>query len=288
VTRNGPHPRPVTCLGCGHHFPDAEYVEPYAGGASVALSLLFEDYASHVHINDINVSVHAFWQAVLEQTDDLCALIADTEISIDEWRRQRDVQAQAADADPLALAFSTFVLNRTNRSGIIGGGIIGGQDQTGPWKLDARYNRPELVRRIRKVARFRDRITLTRRDAVEQLAEWTDETRRAVIYLDPPYYRKGDSLYEDFYSHHHHVEVARIVKRLKAWWLVSYDAARPIFEMYSKVRSIRYELGHTAREAYQGFEVMFFSPDLIIPNTPSPAGISMDDVLRSRQRSFAV
>lgn len=264
-----------------------EYVEPYAGGASVALSLLYEDYASHVHINDINRSVHAFWSAVLNDTDALCARITRTQLSVREWRRQRAVQA--ADApDPIDLAFSTFVLNRTNRSGIIAnGGIIGGLDQSGPWKLDARYNVDELVRRIRKVARFRDRITLTNDDAADMLERWTSEPSNALVYLDPPYYLKGDSLYENFYEHEHHVAIARLVRRLRARWIVSYDAAPEILDIYRSSKSLRYSLSYSARERYEGSEVMFFGPRLRAPKVETPARISPADVSKARQLAFS-
>lgn len=39
---------------------DGVYVEPYAGGASVALSLLFNEYVSKIIINDIDRSIFAF------------------------------------------------------------------------------------------------------------------------------------------------------------------------------------------------------------------------------------
>ena len=123
------------------------YVEPYAGGSAVALSLLMLEYASHVHINDLNRSVHAFWEAVLSDTDRLCARIKSKRISMAEWNRQRAIQADL-DADPLDLAYSTFFLNRTNRSGIILGGVIGGKNQDGPWKLNARFNKLDLIQRI--------------------------------------------------------------------------------------------------------------------------------------------
>ena len=171
----------------------SEYVEPYAGGASVALALLFERYASHVHINDLNRSVYAFWNAVLERTDELCDLVGRVDVTVEEWYRQREVQHQD-DSDPLVLGFSTFFLNRTSRSGIIGGGIIGGKDQTGAWKIDARYRPEDLVRRIRRIARYRSRITLTRLDAADMLRDTLPAIDSAFVYLDPPYYVKGEGL----------------------------------------------------------------------------------------------
>lgn len=255
-----------------------EYVEPYAGGASVALSLLYEDYASHVHINDIDRSVYSFWYAVLHYTDELCGRIRDTKPTVAEWHRQRTLQ-KAGDIDIIDLAFSTFMLNRVNRSGILNGGIIGGYDQRGPWKIDARYNTGDLIPRIEKVARFRTRITLTNADAVEMLAAWTDDSQDpALVYLDPPYYVKGTDLYENHYDHDDHVAVGEIVGRLTHPWIVSYDHTPEIQAIYKKRRSVSYGLNYSAQSRYEGSEMMFFSPGLVLPEAPSPANIPSDVV----------
>ncbi|MGV3721810.1 MAG: DNA adenine methylase [Actinomycetota bacterium] len=255
-----------------------EYAELYAGGASVALSLLFGEFASHIHINDLNRSVHAFWEATLNHHTDLCRRILNAEITMDEWERQRAVQASDS-PDLLDLAFSTFFLNRTNRSGIINGGVIGGKAQTGTWKLDARFNRAELVRRIEKIARFRSRITLTRLDAAEFLR--TGRTRlpsSTLVYLDPPYYVKGEGLYEHFYQHEDHVAIAGLVQNLHHPWVVSYDASPEILSMYAAVVPLNYGLHYSATERYVGKEVMFFSRGLQIPNVDSPANIPIQTV----------
>jgi DNA adenine methylase len=262
-----------------------DYVEPYAGGASVGLSLLFEDYADHIYVNDLNPGVHAFWHSVLYETDALCQLVETTAVNMQEWQRQRMVQA-APDPTRLALGFSTFFLNRTNRSGIISGGVIGGLEQEGPWTISARYNKPELVRRIRKIARYRTRITLTRLDAVAFLQRWTDASAAppAFLYLDPPYYVKGEGLYDNFYAHHDHVEVAELVRRLQHPWLVSYDAVAPLMTLYRETASLRYSLAYSAAGSSQGPEVMFYSPGLVIPTTigNSPSGVHAQQVDRAR------
>ena len=107
--------------------------------------------------------------------------------------QKRVLDNAAADHDELALGFATFFLNRTNRSGILNGGIIGGRDQTGPWKIDARFNAPELVHRIESIAGMRDRIKLTRQDALTFLK--TGITRwREKDNTQSPYYVKGREL----------------------------------------------------------------------------------------------
>jgi DNA adenine methylase len=247
---------------------DCQYAEPYAGGAAIALELLFHEFASHIHINDISRPVHSFWKSVLDRTDDLVRLIVDTPLTVRSWDRQKKIFSRSDDYDDLAVGFATFFLNRTNRSGILNGGIIGGRDQTGPWKIDARFNAPELVRRIEAIASLRRRITLSQQDArlflLKGLKIWPLNT---LIYLDPPYYLKGKTLYYDFYGHEDHETIAKLVtKKIKRQrWIVSYDNVKEIRAMYSACPSIVYGLGYSAREVREGAEVMFFANELLIP-----------------------
>lgn len=267
-------------------FTGYRYVEPYAGGATVALALLYEEFASHIYINDLNPSVYAFWRAVLDYTDALCARIADRPVTIEEWHRQKAIQ-DAADPDPLDLAFSTFFLNRTNRSGIIKGGVIGGKGQGGAWKLDARYNKANLILRVQKIARFRSRITLMRRDAAEFIrAEVAELPAETFVYLDPPYYVKGEGLYQHSYRHEDHEEIARCVRGMAHPWVVSYDAAPEILEMYAGLRRIRYDLSYSAADRYRGDEVMFFAPCVDMPCVETPSTIPMSTVNRAKRALY--
>jgi DNA adenine methylase len=246
---------------------DGEYAEPYAGGAAIALELLFHGYVCRIHINDISRPVHAFWNSVLNQTDELCRLVLDTPLTVEEWDVQKHVLSNQAEHDDLDVGFAMFFLNRTNRSGILNGGIIGGRSQTGPWKIDARFNRSELVHRITALARLKSQINLTRRDALQFLkagtARWPKNT---LIYLDPPYYVKGRDLYYDFYQHQDHEEVAKFVTQrvTRQKWIVSYDDVQPIRDLYHRCQRMSYYIGYSARSARRGAEVMFFCDELKI------------------------
>jgi DNA adenine methylase len=179
------------------------YVEPYAGGAGVALALLFAEHVNRVMINDADLRIFAFWKSILLQTDKFVALLQKTPATVDEWARQRNIYQHPQRYSSLRLGFATFFLNRCNRSGIIAnGGPIGGQDQAGKWKIDARLNRMELERRIRRVAMFRDRISISNADAIDFLdGEMLALKNRGkpFVYLDPPYYAKGQELYLNHY-----------------------------------------------------------------------------------------
>ena len=247
------------------------YVEPYAGGAAVAIALLRLEYASHVHINDLNRSVHAFWFAVLDNTDELCARISKARVSMAQWHRQREVQLDIS-ADPLDLAFSTFFLNRVNRSGIILGGVIGGKEQLGAWKLDARFNKPDLIDRVQRIALLRHRISLYNLDANILLGSALAKVpRRSLVYLDPPYYVKGKGLYENHYEHDDHLAIALRVARLKQPWIVSYDNVPEIRHMYRAARQRTFGLRYSAQTRYEGAEVVFFSDALRIPSEIVPS-----------------
>lgn len=245
---------------------DGTYIEPYAGGAAVGLELLLTGVVRRIAINDLNGPIHAFWRSVLHDTADLVSLIRDTEVTMAVRKRAKRIFAEG-NGTRLELAFATFFLNRTNRSGILNGGPIGGVDQKGAWKIDARYNKEALIERIERISRMRKYISLTNLDAVEFLntaaRTWSKKT---LVYLDPPYHDKGRDLYYDFYKHDDHANVAFATHKLTdVHWIVSYDDVEPIHDLYRADSCLRYTIGYSARERVRGAEAMFFSSGLAIP-----------------------
>ena len=245
---------------------DGTYIEPYAGGASVALTLLFSEYASNIKINDIDRSIYAFWHSVLNETEAFCRLVADTPVNMDEWHAQREVQQHKQEAELLELGFSTFFLNRTNRSGILSGGVIGGKEQTGNFKIDARYNKEDLIERIESIAEYADRIELTSMDAVELIKSIKKPTDKTFCYLDPPYYVKGRDLYLNYYNDDDHKAIAKAIKKYKGKWIISYDAVDFIRELYKQYRQKEYYLSYSAGNPAKGREIVVYSDGLVIPD----------------------
>lgn len=259
-----------------NHLLDGHYIEVYAGGASIAWSLLFEEYIQHVHINDISKPVFAFWHSVIESTDELCRLIRDTPVSMDEWCRQKRVQTKPGEHSLLELGFSTFFLNRTNRSGILKGGVIGGKGQSGEWKMNARFNKEDLIARIERIAGYSNRISIYNCDAAEFICHYLPRLpERSLVYLDPPYFRKGAGLYEDHYTHDDHLRIAQLVPNIKQPWIVSYDNTPEIVRMYEGFGSIEYSLSYSAQQRYAGSEIIFFGEALAMPEVTNPAHVSL-------------
>jgi DNA adenine methylase len=151
--------------------------------------------------------------------------------------------------------------------------MIGGRQQTGQWKIDARYNKAELVRRIEAIARLRGRVFLSREDARKFLARKLAKVpAKSLIYLDPPYYEKGKDLYFDFYSHGDHALISNFVtkKIQKQRWIVSYDNVKPIRQLYNGHSRITYSIGYSARDVRTGSEAMFFSSNIKVPPLTGP------------------
>ena len=242
------------------------YIEPYAGGASVALSLLFDGYAGKIKINDKDRAIYAFWHSVLNDTNALCRMIADTPVTMETWQVQHELQKHKGDADVLELGFSTFFLNRTNRSGILNGGVIGGKEQTGTWKIDARYNKKDLIERIEHIAGYADLIELTGMDAVALIKRYKrTPAAKTFCYLDPPYYVKGRDLYLNYYNDDDHKAIAKAIKKYKGKWIISYDAVDFISILYKDYRQKEYYLSYSAGNPAKGKEIMVYSEGLVIP-----------------------
>lgn len=243
---------------------DGTYVEPFVGGGSVALSLLLNDYVSRIVINDKDRSIYAFWHSVLNDAERLCRAIADTAVNMDVWRRQKAVQAEKEEADLLELGFSTFFLNRTNRSGIIKGGVIGGNDQTGNYLIDARFNKADLMARIERIADYSDRIELHNDDAVMLINGIKDTmSDRTLYYLDPPYYEKGPGLYMNYFKDDDHRNIAATVGSIsRGKWVVTYDNHPFISELYSHYRQREFSLSYSTTNGKRGEEIMIYSDNL--------------------------
>lgn len=242
------------------------YIEPYAGGASVALSLLFSKYASRIKINDKDRAIYAFWYAVLNETDALCRMINDTPVTMNVWEAQHELQKHKEDVDLLELGFSTFFLNRTNRSGILNGGVIGGKNQDGNFKMDARFNKKDLIERIEHIAGYADLIDLTSMDAVTLIKRYKrTPAAKTFCYLDPPYYVKGHDLYLNYYRDDDHKDIAEAIQKFKGQWIISYDAVDFISELYKDYRQKEYHLSYSAGNPAKGKEIMVYSDGLVIP-----------------------
>lgn len=254
----------VTRLIENNDLINGTYIEPYAGGAAVALYLLINGHVNNIIINDIDRSIYAFWHSVLYETDDLCNLIRETPINMNIWNEFKEIQKNKEEAPLLQLGFSTLFLNRTNRSGILSAGVIGGKNQNGNYKMDCRFNRNQLIEKIQLIARFRDHIRLYNLDTIDLINNVINNMdNQAFVFFDPPYYKKGATLYVNSYKHEDHISLMNSISNISNHkWIVTYDNVEEIASIYSNFRIVTYSLTYTAEKKYSGSEIMVFSDNI--------------------------
>ena len=245
-----------------------KYVEPYAGGASVAMYLLLNGYVRNVYINDIDIAIYSFWYSILNNTEDFIKKIQHTEINMQEWVQQKKIldEKQTQKHTLLEIGFATFFLNRTNRSGILKGGVIGGRSQTGPYKMDCRFNKKRLISLIRTIAQHKKHIKLSNMDAIAFFRKYKRSfDSNTLVYLDPPYYQKGYQLYLNSYNPEDHALLKRYLKRyLHCPWMISYDDVDPIKDMYSDFRTMELSVYYSASKHRKGKEIIILGPQMAI------------------------
>lgn len=241
---------------------DRIYVEPFAGGAGVALALLMHGYVKSVIINDLNPPIYAFWRSILHKNEDFCDLIRSIEVTPAEWAKQKSIM-HSESASELELGFAAFFLNRTNHSGVLNGGMIGGKRQDSAFKIDARFNRGELEKRVARIGRYANRIEVKNYDAIDMIKDLqaSNAPQDYFVYADPPYVDKGPDLYYSFFKEQDHRDLANEISLLPQdmAWTVSYDESPLVFELYESFRRANYNLSYSVRNGGNGREVMFFS-----------------------------
>lgn len=249
-----------------------EYAEPFAGGAGIACTLLFEGYVSKVHINDLDPAIYAFWRSVVSNPEAFMRRVRDTPVTMDEWHRQKAVQA-ARRPGIHNLGFSTFFLNRTNRSGIIRGGVIGGLEQKGDYPIDCRFHKANLIKKIERIAAHADQISVTNLDALDFLKQLkTQAAAKTLINIDPPYYVQGPELYSNWFNEDDHLALSRAVGKIKPYWMLTYDSVETIRNLYARYPSFTSSLRYSAQVKRNGQELLVLDPRLKHPKSLEKIG----------------
>lgn len=250
----------------------SRYVEPFAGGAGVGLRLLVDEYVDEIVINDLNPGIAAFWRAIFNRSEDFLERLAACQVTVDEWRNQREIYLAEPD-DDVDLGFALFFLNRTNRSGILDGRPIGGYGQNGRWKIDARFDRSGLRQRLEALSRYGSRVSVCEVDGIDLIEDHLEDAD-SFIYADPPYLSKGDHLYLDTLRWDDHVRLAGLLRQ-GGRWLLTYDAdPRITGELYAGLRCAEFSMSHSAAIQHVGREYAVFAPSLDVPTLAGLGGSS--------------
>ena len=240
------------------------YVEPFVGGAGLAMKLLDEALVTNLIMNDFDYHIYAFWYCVINLSDELINLINITPVTLKEREKQKEVYTNYKKYDILYVGFSTLYLNRTNRSGVLKAGPIGGQKQTGNYLIDCRFKKVKIISKIKHISKYKNDIKLYNLDVLEFIKELNREDSNLFVNFDPPYYNKGAELYTNFFVDKDHIRLKEAIDKLRFPWITTYDNCDFISSLYSEYKSEIISLTYTAGKAKKGEELLFYSNDLII------------------------
>lgn len=263
----------LSCVIEENNIEKAIYIEPFAGGAGAALNLLVNGYVKEIVLNDLDERIYKFWKAILNDTDEFIARIISTPLSVAEWRKQKGLLRDkkfVRKGSAIDVGFASFFLNRCNRSGVLSAGPIGGMKQSGEWKIDARFNKTELIHRIEKIAQFRNSIKICNKDGLDFLKDYLRKMRsmksRVLVYLDPPYFQKGRDLYKYYMENDDHEKLGVFLKKCTDFrWIISYDDISFIRNIYKGVKKNQVQMQYSAHKVCIGKELLMSSRNCVLP-----------------------
>ena len=245
------------------------YCEAFAGGAGLALLLLKNNIVDKLILNDIDKSIYCFWKSILDFNKEFCEMINSVNIDLVEREIQKKIQKDkdildlTKKSDILKLGFSTFFLNRVNRSGIIRAGVIGGIEQNGNYKMDCRFNKNNLIERIKDINKYKKKIEFYNLDAIDFLKK-IENKKKIFIFFDPPYFQKGKDLYTNFYMIEDHINLAKHISNLKQDWITTYDNTEEIKEIYSEFQIKEFDILYSLEKKRKAKEILICKKNLII------------------------
>ncbi|MHC1760569.1 MAG: DNA adenine methylase [Negativicutes bacterium] len=250
-----------------NHLTVNHFVEPYAGSSIVSLQLLKNNCIGSATILEKDILVYAFWESVFSHTNEILTRLDTLPITIDTWKAFLPYrQAQTLNEYPIVdMGLAGLFYNRTNFSGILKANPLGGINQSSTYKIDCRFNRQKIMTLIADIAAYRNQVTVLYGDAMDFLIHGYELVlhNNHFLYIDPPYYEKGRSLYRHWYTHEEHMKLARFLTHCNTPWLASYDNHEAIRMAYHQ---------NNLGERYFDYTISKYrkTPELLISNQEIP------------------
>lgn len=212
-----------------------EYREPFFGGGAVGMRVLRRNIPAraNVWLNDKDFGMACLWRAVLEDHENLIALVRDFTPTVDAFYRFREEDGKKG-LDPTRVGFQKLALHQISFSGLgaKAGGPLGGRKQSSEYNVDCRWNATrhcqDIVDAHRLLSKFAS-VKITSGD----FAKLVDGAPpHAFIYADPPYFEKGGQLYKFDMSDEDHRRLSESLRNCQAPWVLSYDDHERIRALY--------------------------------------------------------
>ena len=243
-------------------------LEPYAGSAAISIGLLSKGTISKAYINDSDQMIFAFWKTVMNNNKELIEMIDSLEVNLDAWFCYRkylvDKPLTKFNEKDVAMAF--LFLNRTSYSGIVKAGPLGGKRQQSRYKIDCRFNKENLKKKIKSIEALSPKVKVFNMDGIQFMKEIIRENEDVLIYADPPYYNVGKLLYNQYFDDNKHIQLADYLKQIEEQpWLLSYNANKFIMNLYSDQKMVPIYLDYHTGPYRRNIMEYLFSNRVIPP-----------------------
>jgi len=206
-----------------------EFIEPFAGGAIVGLTVAAEQFADHVTLVELDDQIAAVWHTILESDAEW---LANRIASFDLTPESVEVVLAQTNVTLQEKAFQTIIKNRVNRGGILAHGagkLKQGENGRG---LKSRWYPETLRKRILNIAQIRDRISFIEGDGFMVLQQNTCRSD-TVFFIDPPYTAAGKKAGTRLYTHFEidHERLFEIANHLTGDFLMTYENAEGVHQL---------------------------------------------------------
>jgi len=221
-------------------------VEPFVGGGNIALHFLLNGIVNKIIIADKDKLIYSFWEVLFSNPDYLIDFIKRVKIDLDTFYKYKEIARNSEYCEKERLAEACIYLNRTSFSGIMTDrvGPLGGKNQQSQYKIDCRFNKEGLIEKIKYISAFRRSVIVLSsdwRDTIQYGQDWAINKKRLnrlFFYFDPPFFHKANDLYRCYFNKEEHKRFYKEIIRLNYDWVLSYDNATEIRELYSNEKYI--------------------------------------------------
>lgn len=247
---------------------DAEiWFEPFAGGLGAGLKMLQESIIGELWFCEANRGLGALWGELVANPTALIDTVSSLpeRMSLDVYQEALAVLAAPDSYPQLQVAVAALVVNRCSRSGMVTPttGPIGGKQQDGKYRVGDRWNLPRTISTLEKLAPLTRYMRFVGPDGISALAGLPNSgfAEEVFVFADPPYVGAGQRLYQHGLDESGHRALADALHDLdETHWVLAYDEAPLVRELYEGLHIQEYTLHHTANRSKSGAELLIYGP----------------------------
>jgi DNA adenine methylase len=246
-------------------------VEPFVGGGNIFLNFLSHHEGSTAVIADKDELVYSFWKTLFSDPKYLVNFIRKAKVNLKTFDYYRYISSHSTGFSRRQLAETCLFLNRTSFSGILNdsAGPIGGREQKSIYKINCRFGRKNLIKKIKNISAFKNRVVIlpySWEETLKYVATKIEYKNASLLfYLDPPFYKKADQLYRYHFDDITHKNLRDRLVKLEYPWILSYDRVKEIQNLYSAFTRINISMPYSINSPAKRLEKELIITPLKLP-----------------------